>query len=816
MTTVLRYLARALELLFSLPMYVMRLLLDGILFNPHLGRLRYVLFAGVGYCLFAVILVYVIAPIRGFTGQYWLGQKLRYDSERWLATAIYDRNGNFVGTFDPMLDSKRDVNFTGAPIELADSGYVANPDHKSIPVRSVPDYYWRCLAYHEDRYVGTALNPYGIDLLGVLKIPFSTVSRTLSSRGLRIGVGGSTLAMQLARVIYETPPSTKESPFEKLGRKVSEWWDAPVIYWALTRGGDMEPFRQWTANHLWLAQRTGGEPLHGIEMTSRIVFGKTAEELSPAEQFVLASAVNKPIILLEGDEKLNAVRLDRWRYIVDVRARKCASELVKDETEQKAIWFELTKIANGPPDPQVKPLIQQAIETYDPKHAKAAQANPVLRANVLIPDARYGVREEMKGEYGLGWREYVRGVTLTLDVATNMRFRYAVKAKLTELQSQYASQIDPAFALDPAALQVGDSREVPDVVVAAANSKGEIIRFYETQATAAYHGSPAARDGETGRYDKAKEVRAIASIGKIVAAVAISNEGRDTAETPYMDPEAPAQGIDTCRHDGTTPRGRAARVVFACSLSKPIEWRLAHMQQARIRRLIDGFGLTMPRAANSGERTPPSTAVARGYVMASPRQVHQMVAAVLAALTGRGNTAVRLPTMVKSYDRSLLAQENGDVPPALPGIVPTSLIRGEGYPLLKTLLSAPLCTVAGKERIGTLKSISDWCAERKPGISLHFAKTGTQVTLDPDATVDAWAAGGIQFTSGASYSYVVVVGTGSSMKPWARKLHAAQIAAPLVDVLLQDLYNEARGSAAVADAAGTAKPSKKAKSAVTQ
>ena len=94
--------------------------------------------------LFALLLVYVVAPIRGYTGQLTMHDKLGYDAERWLATAIYDPKGNFVGTFDPRLDSLRDVNYTDTAIELGD--YVANPDHKSIPVREVPEQYWQCLA----------------------------------------------------------------------------------------------------------------------------------------------------------------------------------------------------------------------------------------------------------------------------------------------------------------------------------------------------------------------------------------------------------------------------------------------------------------------------------------------------------------------------------------------------------------------------------------------------------------------------------------------------------------------------------------------
>jgi hypothetical protein len=40
---------------------------------------------------------------------------------------------------------------------------------------------------------------------------------------------------------------------------------------------------------------------------------------------------------------------------------------------------------------------------------------------------------------------------------------------------------------------------------------------------------------------------------------------------------------------------------------------------------------------------------------------------------------------------------------------------------------------------------------------------------------------------------VVVVGTGSAREPWARNLHAAQVAVPLLEALLTDLEGEATG-----------------------
>ena len=75
---------------------------------------------------------------------------------------------------------------------------------------------------------------------------------------------------------------------------------------------------------------------------------------------------------------------------------------------------------------------------------------------------------------------------------------------------------------------------------------------------------------------------------------------------------------------------------------------------------------------------------------------------------------------------------------------------------------------------------------------LHFAKTGTSVGVDINATVDTWIAGGLQFANGAAYSYVVLIGTGSPSQSWARSLHAAQVGVPLLETLLADLKEHAR------------------------
>ena len=783
MLRLLRHLTALSNFLILAPRRAIRLVMSAITFNPKLGPLRHVATFAVLYVLFAFLLVYVIAPIRGYTGQLTMHDKLGYDAERWLATAIYDPRGNFVGTFDPRLDSLRDVNYTDEAIELGD--YVANPDHKSIPVREVPDQYWRCLQYHEDRYLGGPLNPFGIDLTGVLKIPYTTITRSIALKRPSLGVGGSTLPMQFARVIYKTPPSTSEGGLTKLRRKLSEWWLAPVIYRELTRGGDDTKLKQWAANHIWLAQRTGGQPLHGVEVTSRIVFGKEAKDLSTAEQFVLASAVNKPIILLEGNDKLNEVRLDRWRYIAEVRARTCAEKLITDESEQKKVVFELLELAGGPPDPKVRPKLQEALERYAPDQAKRAQANPVIRANVLMPAARFGIREEMKQSYGFAWRDYVRGVTTTFDVGENLGLREKLDADLAAIDAKWSSKINPAYTLDPN--KVSADKTMPNVVVVAADSSGNIVRYFETGETAPYFGSISARHPDNGVYDPAAESRMIASTGKMIAAIAIANEGRDTADTLYVDTQAPATGLDTCEKGGGQRAGRRAIVAFACSLNDPLINRTALVGQPRVRKLIDGFGFAMPPAAELGG-TPPSTAAVMGQIAGAPRRVHMMSGAILATLIGRGDKPLKMPSLIGQYDYTFKGDaKTGLAQAQAQPLIPNTLIKRSSAPLLKTLLQAPLCYQVGGTSYGTLKSLSHWCAARRTDLRLHFAKTGTQVASDPNATVDTWVSGGLQFNNGAAYSYVVVVGTGSSSQPWATGLHAAQVAAPLVDTLLKDL-----------------------------
>lgn len=560
----------------------------------------------------------------------------------------------------------------------------------------------------------------------------------------------------------------------------------------------MELLKQWSANHLWLAHRTGGQDLQGIEITSRIIFGKGANQLTIAEQYILASSVNKPIILLEGSKRLNKVRLDRWQYVAEVRAKSCATALLKSDQDKKTVLIDLSLLAGGPPNAKIEPALQKTIKKYYPSMVKVAGANPIARANLLVPAGRYAAREEMKQAYGYEWRHYVRGVELSLDVSKNLTFRKQIWKTLEKLDNKYQSQIDPAYSLNIKKIQAldGNQKTMPDVIIAAATPDGEIVRYFESNDNAAYYGSPYARSRDNGRYDSNNEIRAIASVGKMMAAIALANQGRDTLHSPYLDRQAPTSGLDTCRRNGTTQKMRRAEVAFACSLSSPLEWRMARYGQKGSQKIIDNFGFTMPYAPDEKSKTPPSTAIVRGLVTAAPRKVHHMATVILASLTGKGNKPVPLPFTVRHFQKTGLQNPfeknlKTSKMAASTDIVPNKVIRPHSRTRLREFLQSPLCYNDGKTRHGTLKKLSNWCAARNRDVKLHFAKTGTQVTKDPDATVDVWVAGGIQFSNNKSYSYVITVGTGNRNRAFARKLHSAQIGAPILEALLKDLRADA-------------------------
>ena len=335
----IRLINRLFELLFELPARLVRLpVAIMVLILDIRFWIRMVLYT-IGSVLLVMTLAYVAPVVWAPMGLKWLGPQLDYFDQRSKGIGIYSARGDYLGIFDPRMEP--DFNSTSKTIEW--ESFTAYPDHKSEHVDKVPPHYWSCLRYLEDRNLGKPLlsfranfpyiqfgNLYGIDPQGLMRMPSKAVLYML---GKSSGGGGSTISMQLARSYYASLPSRKESYLDKLKRKTSEWWLAPIIQHKLVKDGDFGPLQNWAANHLPLAQRVGGS-LYGVGLTSRIIFGKPSSDMTRVEQFVLAAAVNRPIqVLPSKNPRINKRRLRNWRHITAIRAQRCV----------KAHWLPIRK-----------------------------------------------------------------------------------------------------------------------------------------------------------------------------------------------------------------------------------------------------------------------------------------------------------------------------------------------------------------------------------------------------------------------------------------------------------------------------------------
>ena len=84
-----------------------------------------------------------------------------------------------------------------------------------------------------------------------------------------------------------------------------------------------------------------------------------------------------------------------------------------------------------------------------------------------------------------------------------------------------------------------------DIIVAAADESGKIVRYFEAGQNAHYFGSSLARDRLSGRYERDREGRAVASVAKMIGAILIANDGEDTPDSKYLDTDAPSKGLQS-------------------------------------------------------------------------------------------------------------------------------------------------------------------------------------------------------------------------------------------------------------------------------
>ena len=161
-------------------------------------------------------------------------------------------------------------------------------EYAYIPLQGeLPPTYLQALLKMENQnyFAGGWHNVCGLDLPATLK-------RWVASAG----AGGSTLSMQLARELKR--PDWGNEPFflQKVWRKALELGASCRLHQMLVaQGGELALLRLYAA---YAPTFQGNGTLRGIEAASRIVFDLAPQELSDAQQLILAAAARKPLTLL--------------------------------------------------------------------------------------------------------------------------------------------------------------------------------------------------------------------------------------------------------------------------------------------------------------------------------------------------------------------------------------------------------------------------------------------------------------------------------------------------------------------------------------
>ncbi|MCI4643680.1 MAG: transglycosylase domain-containing protein [Hyphomonadaceae bacterium] len=700
--------------------------------------------------------------------------------ERARAIGITDSENRFVGTTDRMANG--DVFVSREAISV--NGNLEFPDHQTLYVDVPPRHYIDCVFWHEDRYAGHWYrNPAGVDAVATAKIPYDTVRRSIALREPSIGAGGSTLPMQVTRSMRKWASDTDESVVDKIGRKLIEWRDGPILQ--RHRGGPYaRDWQRWVSMHMPHLRMTNANEFLGVEGAALTLFGARAEDLGHARQYLLAAAVKYPIpVTSEGDSR-------QTRRVQ--RARHCARELLQTEPDlQASVMAELDALAQT----RLKPLPHGDLWPLLDSARHRASTPERMGANIA-GSVRTAITADLQDRFGGYFRRQVAEVRTTVDIVENAAFSERVTSALIQLESARSAGIDTArYSFFPEGPQEGIG-----ALVVIANEDGDVIRFFNNRSESTFYGSLARRTVEDGvmisSYDPEQEQREIASTGKILAALAIAETGADGANRGYDNSciSARAEFRRRCYcEDGWCGDDRhfvRADQVFAASLNAPITRRLIQLDIApRLHELVDINGLIVPpvHSRNGIEQN-----IVLGQVAARPLRVMMTPAVALDYALGGTGSDIPVPSIVSSY--RLVDPDTGEtqwVDRADPELVETSGIaplasfdlnqNAEGRAYLNAVLSAPACNSEG-----TLHGLMDWCPGKGRTEAL-VVKTGTkglpnQGAGQPD-NYDWWVTGAVAFPEGERYSFLILVGSGDPNKLFASE--GAGALAPIVNLALE-------------------------------
>jgi len=657
----------------------------------------------IGVCTGAVaVLAYPYWAPSSWTDSY-LEQHRRTE-----AIVIEDRGEGWIGVADRSLTARARSGGSPAPA----LPYVAM---EAAP----PKDFIRLLYALEDRHIGTWRSIHGIDVLGVV--------RGLKSLALGgDGPGGSALAAQLVRSMDGTNPGG-QSTLGKLRRKGHEFKHAPLLYHRLG-GADSPVFQSYLARHLTFVIGAPGSrmgtPLHGLELSSQVVFGTSSARLLRWQSAIFAGAVKAPIILAPASSPEGVAARDaRWKRVQARAVRALQLAFPEDPGLQADI-----DAIRAMPAPSGPLGIDGARRPAFTLAAFQIWANPEVRALAHASAelrAAYGQLTEAIAPEEM---RQLNGIRLTVDAEENMRFKLRLHRDLEAAQDRYGGALAGSL--------VGPQAKAD--IIAALVEDGRIVRFYANMQEPAFYGGWNERDAQ-GRYDPSKATRPIGSTGKAMLAPLLGQS--DTVATRYCNERhGNVQNAGGGKGGGCTDPAMwlPARAVYGQSYNLPLIWRLRNFPDANLRELAGRYGLRLPG------RLKPSETIVLGAATARPADMVRMIDAIGRGAAGAPAKA-GLPTIVSAF-----RIQGQKWKPWKPGSgmldISDQFAKAGAREFVRGVLSAPV------ERGGTLAGVAQALGEARD----HVGKSGTSQAGNPNRDRGKFAIGSFA-RGGGRYAYLLMV-----------------------------------------------------------
>lgn len=678
----------------------------------------------VGMCA-AAALVAMAAGAEAFVAISREATAVRYEAIDRSAQAIEirDAQGRWLGVVPPGMEAA-----------------AAHPDgrtrHIVLAPHGVPSGWWTTLVALEDRHLGSSRSWRGVDLVAIGR------AAVLAPIGLTAR-GGSSIAMQLVRVMNGRPP-VEQGLFAKLPRKALELVDGPRVY-AAFGGQDDQRFRRLVARHLGplvIGERGSrlGIKIHGVELAARVLWRKPSSELSLAEQAILAAAVNIPIRLAPEDSAHMEEAEQRWRAVV---ARAQRGLLLAYERDNAQVQHAITQLEAMPlPRPRLEPDFRAAASGDITREFELA-ANPIRRIHALFRAPVVSALADVVADHGPAYGGRVTAVELGLDAGANLRFERAIGETLTVVERVLGARL-----LLPL---VGRGQAAADIGLAIVDSAGVIRHVFVASERPLINGSRPGAD------------RQIGSVGKALLAPVLA----DGPETIYCDP-APDE-LAECT--ATIP----AIAAFARSANGPLLWRAAQLPRERLAEIAEFAQIQLDPGAS------PATGLTLGFATARPVELVAAFQALANGAAGAPAMAQR-PRIVVAYEirehDGTLRREDAARHPGI-NLSPSFLDPRSG-PFTRAVLAAPL------HRGGTLAGL----APASGRVSFAIGKSGTTMTPSGDVR-DKLAVGAVVPNHGGkAVGFVGLIGTPDPRRPLGQSLGWAPFQ-PLLAVLVAFAVEEA-------------------------